>query len=129
MRQPLPSIGAVLVKLRRDDGYRDVSGVSERNSGILESHLATDRYLNGHKQYQYLLGYIALEAREYGRALAELLKSNLSDSFVLGLIAHAYQGKADAANAKACYAKALAFRSHSINSAFARQWARNYRKE
>ena len=28
------SIGAVLVKLRRDDGYRDVSGVSERNSGF-----------------------------------------------------------------------------------------------
>ena len=41
MRQPLPSIGAVLVKLRRDDGYRDVSGASERNSGILESHFAT----------------------------------------------------------------------------------------
>lgn len=43
MRQPLPSIGTVLVKLRRDDGYRDVSGVSERHSGILESHLATYR--------------------------------------------------------------------------------------
>jgi hypothetical protein len=41
MRPPLPSIGAVSVKLRRDDGYRDVSGASERSSGILESHLAT----------------------------------------------------------------------------------------
>jgi hypothetical protein len=41
MQQPLPSIGTVLVKLRRDDGYRDVSGVSERHSGILESHFAT----------------------------------------------------------------------------------------
>ena len=39
--------------------------------------------------------------REYDRALAELLKGNLSDSSVLGLIAHTYQGKADAANAKA----------------------------
>jgi len=39
MRQPLASIGAVLVK--RDDGYRERLRPSERNSGTLESHLAT----------------------------------------------------------------------------------------
>ena len=80
-------------------------------------------------QYQYLLGYIALEAGEYDRAIAELEKGNLSDSFVLGLIARAYEGKRDAENAKAYYAKVLASPAHSINTAFARQWARKYLKQ
>ena len=46
MQQPLASIGAVLVKLRRDDGYRERLRPSERNSGTFESHLPTDQDLS-----------------------------------------------------------------------------------
>ena len=80
-------------------------------------------------QYQYLLGYIALEQGEYDRAIAELEKGNLTDSFVLGLMARVYEKKGDAEKAKSYYAKVLASPSHSINTAFSRQWARTYLKQ
>ncbi len=80
-------------------------------------------------QYQYLLGYIALEAGEYDTAIAELEKGNLTDSFVLGLIARAYEKKADAAKATEYYQKVMAGTSHSINTAFSQQWARKFLKQ
>jgi tetratricopeptide (TPR) repeat protein len=79
-------------------------------------------------QLQYLLGYIALEAGQYDAAIAELQKANLEDSFVLGLIGRAYEKKKDAANAREYYQKVLASTGHSINTAFAHQWARKYLK-
>lgn len=79
-------------------------------------------------QHQYLLGYIALEAGQYDTAIAELLKGNLEDSFVLGLIARAYEKKQDAAKAREYYQKVMAATGHSINTAFAHQWARKYLK-
>jgi len=77
-------------------------------------------------QLQYLLGYIALEAGEYDTAIAELEKANLTDSFVLGLIARAYEKKGDTAKATEYYQKVMAAPSHSINTAFSRQWAWKY---
>lgn len=79
-------------------------------------------------QYQYLLGYIALEAGEYDSAIAELEKGNLDDSFVLGLIARAYEKKGDAAKATEYYRKVMGSTSHNINTAFAQQWARRFLK-
>lgn len=80
-------------------------------------------------QYQYLLGYIALEAAEYDAAIAELEKGNLTDTFVLGLIARAYEKKGDAAKATEHYKKVMAATAHSINTAFSQQWARKYLKQ
>ena len=75
-------------------------------------------------QHQYLVGYIALEAGQYDTAIAELQKGNLEDSFVLGLIARAYEKKNDAARAREYYQKVMASTAHNINTAFAHQWAR-----
>ena len=75
-----------------------------------------------------LFGYIALEAGEYDTAIAELEKGNLADSFVLGLIARAYEKKGDAAKATEYYRKVMAAPAHSINTAFSQQWARKYLK-
>jgi tetratricopeptide (TPR) repeat protein len=80
-------------------------------------------------QYQYLLGYIALEAGDNDNAIAELEKGNLTDSFVLGLIGRAYEKKGDRAKATEFSRKAMAATGHSINTAFAHQWARKYLKQ
>ena len=79
-------------------------------------------------QYQYILGYIALEAGDADTAIAELQKANLEDSFVLGLLARAYEKKGDAAKATEYHNKALAAPAHSLNAAFSRQWATKYSK-
>ena len=102
---------------------------ARRQAAALNEILAKGENEDERPQYQYLLGYIALDAGEYDRAIAELQKGNLTDSFVLGLIGRAYEKKGDAENAKAYYAKVLASPSHSINTAFSRQWARNYLKQ
>ena len=80
-------------------------------------------------QYQYLLGYIAVEAGESDAAIAELEKGTLTDSFVLGLIAKAYEKKGDAAKATEYYKKVMAATSHTINTAFSHQWAKRYLKK
>lgn len=101
---------------------------ARRHASAMNDILAKGLNETERPQYQYLLGYVALEAGEYDRAIAELNKGNLGDSFVLGLIGRAYEKKGDAANAKAYYAKVLATPAHSLNTAFSRQWARNYLK-
>jgi tetratricopeptide (TPR) repeat protein len=83
---------------------------------------------NERPQYQYLLGYVALEAGNYDNAIAELQKANLDDAFVLGLLARAYEKKGDAAKAAEYHNKALGRPGHSINTAFAHQWAKKYLK-
>ena len=80
-------------------------------------------------QYQYLLGYIALDAGDFDTAIAELQKGNLDDSFVVGLLARAYEKKGDSAKAAEYHNKALASPAHSLNTAFSRQWAMKYFKK
>lgn len=84
---------------------------------------------NEQPQYHYLAGYVALEANNYDIAIAELSKGNLDDSFVLALLARAYEKKGDAAKAAEYHTKALAAPGHTINAAFAHQWARKYLKK
>lgn len=102
---------------------------ARRHASALSEVLAKGQNERERPQYQYLLGYIALEAGEYDQAIAELEKGNLTDSFVLGLIGRAYEKKGDAEKAKAYYTKVLASPSHLVNTAFARQWARKYLKQ
>jgi tetratricopeptide (TPR) repeat protein len=76
------------------------------------------------KQAHELLGMIALEAKDYGNALAELQKANDQNPYNLYRICQAYQGKGDKGKAKEFCAKAAAFNSlPQLNLAFIRMKA------
>lgn len=74
--------------------------------------------------YQYLLGYVALYAGNYDSAIAELLKADQTDPFILGLLAQAYEKKGDAARARERYQQVLEWNSHNLQNAFSRPLAR-----
>jgi tetratricopeptide (TPR) repeat protein len=76
--------------------------------------------------YPYLLGYIAFHSKDYKAAVAELLKGDQSDPFVLGLIAQAYQRLGERDQAAEYYRKVIASPAHNINAAFARPLARAF---
>lgn len=101
---------------------------AQRQAASLNELLAKGQNEDERPQYHYLLGYIALEAGELDRAIAELQKASPEDPFVVGLLGRAYEKKGDAANARAAYQKVLAMPAHSLNAAFARRWARAYLK-
>ncbi len=102
---------------------------ARRHAAALKSLLDKGENEDERPQLQYLLGYIALEAGEYDTAIAELEKANVNDSFVLGLMARAYEKKANTAKATEYYRKVMAATTHSINTAFSQQWARKYLKQ
>ena len=73
------------------------------------------------KQVHELLGMIALEAKDYDAALAELQQSNQQNPYDLYRLCQAYQGKGDAGKAKEFCTKAAAFNSlPQLNLAFIR---------
>jgi tetratricopeptide (TPR) repeat protein len=74
--------------------------------------------------YQYLVGYNALYAGKYETAIAELLKADLRDPFILGLLAQSYEKNNDAARAREYYARVLASTSHNLQNAVSRPLAR-----
>ena len=107
---------------------RGKAAEAQRHAASLSELLAKGQNEDERPQYHYLLGYVALEAGELDRAIAELQKANPADPFVVGLLGRAYEKKGDAANARASYQKVLALPAHSLNAAFARRWARAYLK-
>jgi tetratricopeptide (TPR) repeat protein len=76
--------------------------------------------------YPYLLGYIAFFSKDYRHAIDELSKGDLTDPFVLGLIAQAHQKLGNRDAAAEYYRKVLASPAHNINAAFARPLARAF---
>ena len=73
------------------------------------------------KQAHELLGMIALEAKDFDTALAELQQSNLQNPYDLYRICQAYQGKGDMGKAKESCTKAATFNSLPLlNLAFIR---------
>jgi len=73
------------------------------------------------KQAHELAGRIALEEKNYDNAIAELGQANQQNPQVLYLLGQAYQGKGDAAKAKASFTKAAKFNSlPALNYAFVR---------
>src|SRR6476660_2505077 len=73
------------------------------------------------KQAHELLGMIALEAKDFDGALAELQQSNLQNPYDLYRICQAYQGKGDLGKAKESCTKAATFNSLPLlNLAFIR---------
>jgi tetratricopeptide (TPR) repeat protein len=63
------------------------------------------------KQAHELAGRIALEEKNYDTAISELAQANQQNPDVLYLTGLSYQGKGDAANAKASFTKAAKFNS------------------
>jgi tetratricopeptide (TPR) repeat protein len=76
--------------------------------------------------YPYLVGYIEFYAKNYPKAIEELLKGDLRDVFVLGLLGQAYDMTGDPAKAREYFTKVMASASHSINAAYSRPQARKY---
>lgn len=74
--------------------------------------------------YQYAAGYVRFYAGEYDAALADLVKADATDPFILSLIAQAHEKKGDDGRAREYYEKVLALNSHSLQNAFARPLAR-----
>jgi tetratricopeptide (TPR) repeat protein len=73
------------------------------------------------KQAHELLGMIALEAKDYDTAIAELQQSNQQNPYDLYRLCQAYQGKGDAGKAKEFCKKAATFNSlPQLNLAFIR---------
>jgi tetratricopeptide (TPR) repeat protein len=73
------------------------------------------------KQAHELLGSIALEEKDYDKAIAELQQANQQDPYDLYRMCQAYQGKGDAAKAKEFCRKAAEFNSlPQLNYAFVR---------
>jgi tetratricopeptide (TPR) repeat protein len=74
--------------------------------------------------YQYLVGYNAFYAGKYETAIAELLKADMRDPFILGLLAQSYEKHNDVPRAKEYYTRVLASTSHNLQNAFSRPLAR-----
>jgi len=74
--------------------------------------------------YQYLVGYNALYAGNYQKAIAELLKADQRDPFILGLLAQACEKSGDGPRAREYYTRVLASTSHNLQNAFSRPLAR-----
>jgi tetratricopeptide (TPR) repeat protein len=73
------------------------------------------------RQAHQLLGLIALEAKDYDKAVSELRQANQQNPYDLYRLCQAYQGKSDAAQAKDSCGKAANFNSlPAINYAFVR---------
>jgi tetratricopeptide (TPR) repeat protein len=74
--------------------------------------------------YRYLVGYNAFHAGQYDQAIAELLRADQEDPFILALLGQAYEKKGDLANARESYTRVLGSNGHSLQNAFARPIAR-----
>lgn len=74
--------------------------------------------------YRWLVGYVAYYGKDYDRAIAELARGNLSDPFVLKMIALAYEAKGDIANAREYYRRAIDTNVHNLQASIARPFAR-----
>jgi tetratricopeptide (TPR) repeat protein len=74
--------------------------------------------------FPYLVGYVAFYAGDYTGALAEFMKGNQNDAFVLSLIAQSQEKLGDRAAAMETYRKVMAITTHNPNNAFARPLAR-----
>ena len=94
--QRLPVVGGlgnVRVVVRDRLGREQVfGGPYYFTSQVLDKGTNEDQRI----QYPYLAGYVALYAKDYQTAIAELQKADQRDPFILLLIAQAYEKSGDA---------------------------------
>jgi tetratricopeptide (TPR) repeat protein len=109
------------IKEQYDDGKENSAAIFALETNDLtgaRSHAAAYEKLVTNKpdawrlrSLHQLYGRIALEAKEYEKAIEELQKSNLENAYNLYRIALAYRGKGDTAKAKEYCARAAHFYS------------------
>jgi Tfp pilus assembly protein PilF len=99
---------------------------AEEHASAVKAELDQGVSENQRPAYPYLLGYIAYYSKDYRTAVAELLKGDQNDPFVLGLVALSYQRLGDREKAAEYSRRVMASSYHSINSAFARPAARAF---
>ena len=73
--------------------------------------------------HPHVAGYVAFYQGNTDLAIAELLKADQDDPFILSLLAQAYEQKKDQAKARELYAKIMSQSTHSLQMAFARPLA------
>lgn len=73
--------------------------------------------------HPHAAGYVAFYQGNPDLAIAELLKADQDDPFILSLLAQAYEQKQDQARARELYVKIMAQSTHSLQMAFARPLA------
>ena len=101
-------------------GKKDLTTAKAEASAFLGGTEAAKRPLQI-KQAHQLLGLIALEAKEYDKAVSELQQANQQNPYDLYRLCQAYQGKGDGAQAKESCGKAANFNSlPAIQYAFVR---------
>ena len=74
--------------------------------------------------FPYLTGYVAFYLGDYKSALADLLKANQHDPFILSLIAQTYAKLGDKSQSLEFFRTVLESNAHNPNNAFARRLAR-----
>ena len=128
----LPAAQAALWEMRwhhalgRIAARRGNRATADEHAAVAKA--ALDKGVNENQRpfYPYLLGYIAFYSKDYKTAVAELLKGDQTDPFVLGLIAQAYEKLGEREKAEEYYRKVMTSTAHSINAAFARPLARAF---
>ena len=73
--------------------------------------------------HPHVAGYVAFYQGNPDLAIAELLKADQDDPFILSLLAQVYEQKKDQAKARELYAKIMSQSTHSLQMAFARPLA------
>jgi tetratricopeptide (TPR) repeat protein len=73
--------------------------------------------------WHYLAGYVELYAKNYAKAIELLQAADPEDSFVLSLLARAYEGAGAPARAEETWKAVLESNGHSLQNAFARPLA------
>ncbi len=123
---------AVLWEMRRHNAFGRIAA-RRGNKAAAAEHVAAVKALlgkGGHENqrafYPYLVGYIAFFAKDYRQAVAELLKGDQEDPFILGLIAQSHEKLRQREAAAEYYRKVMAVPSHNINAAFSRPLARKF---
>ena len=73
--------------------------------------------------HPHVAGYVAFYQGNLDVAIAELLKADQDDPFILSLLAQAYEQKKDQGKARELYTKIMSQSTHSLQMAFARPLA------
>jgi tetratricopeptide (TPR) repeat protein len=79
---------------------------------------------NGMAEYHYLIGYNAVQGKQYDKAIEALSQANQEDVFIIMLLGQAYEGKGDQAKAKEHYERVLQMANHNLAGALATSVAR-----
>ncbi|MBI3951576.1 MAG: tetratricopeptide repeat protein [Acidobacteria bacterium] len=113
--------------LARVGEYNGALAYANKIKSLIESGASPQDHLK--EIHHYLVGYIKLLAGEYDAALEELRQGNDEDAFIQVLIAQAYEGKGDKAEAAKWYQKVLEYHGGGASTVLSRPLAEKWMKQ